>query len=442
MTKPCIMVVEDERVIAADIEECLQGLGYNVAGSASTGTEALILAEKARPDLALMDIKLRGEMDGVEVAGALYEQYKIPVVYLTAHADAEILERAKRTAPSGYVLKPFDERTLRTAIELAFDRHRRERALVDSGQRLAAALGRIDEAVIVTQANGRVALMNRVAETLTGWKQEEALGRSIGEVFTILNPRTGSPQASPVGRVLREGISVALGDGAILLSRQGIRAAIQGSVSPVEDGNTHAVGVCLLFRAARQRAGDEAWGAPEHFSASRMEIIGRVTAAIAQRFTHLLENNRGRTLATRLANRLLQFGRRHPNPAVEVDLNALICGLEDLLECALGDDIRLETTLRPGVERTKGDPGLMELLLMRLAISACTTAIPGRFSIETSLVHSEAAGDCYAMIAVRPPGGTVNVTTDLPALDEILRESGGEIRVTSENGVVRIYLPA
>ena len=126
MNKRRIMLVEDEKVVAADIEECVKSLGYEVVGAAATGTEALRLAVKTMPDLVLMDIKLRGVLDGIDVAGALYDQLKIPVVYLTAHADAEILERAKLTAPSGYVLKPFDDRTLRTAIELAFDRHHRE----------------------------------------------------------------------------------------------------------------------------------------------------------------------------------------------------------------------------------------------------------------------------------------------------------------------------
>jgi two-component system cell cycle sensor histidine kinase/response regulator CckA len=150
MNKPRIMLVEDEKVVAADIQECVKGLGYEVVGAAATGTEALRLAVDTMPDLVLMDIKLKGALDGIDVAGALYDQLKIPVVYLTAHADAEILERARQTAPSGYVLKPFDDRTLRTAIELAFDRHRRERQLIDGGQRMAAAIGSIDEAVIVT----------------------------------------------------------------------------------------------------------------------------------------------------------------------------------------------------------------------------------------------------------------------------------------------------
>ena len=156
MNKPRIMLVEDEKVVAADIEECVKGLGYHVVGSAASGTEALRLAVKTKPDLALMDIKLKGPLDGVDVAGALYEQLRIPVVYLTAHADSEILERAKKTAPAGYVLKPFDDRTLRTAIEIALDRFRRESNLVNWGERLATAIGSIDDAVIVTQETGCV----------------------------------------------------------------------------------------------------------------------------------------------------------------------------------------------------------------------------------------------------------------------------------------------
>lgn len=432
------MLVEDEKVVAADIQECVKGLGYEVVGAAATGTEALRLAVKTMPDLVLMDIKLKGVLDGIDVAGALYDQLKIPVVYLTAHADAEILERAKQTAPSGYVLKPFDDRTLRTAIELAFDRHRRERQLIDGGQRLAAAIGSIDEAVIVTQESGQVALMNRVAEALTGWKQEEALAKPVDEVFTILNVRTGAPQASPIGRVFREGVAIGLGDDVLLLGRHGGRQLIQGSATPVRDGEAHAVGVCLLFRAASQRAADEPWGAPDHGSANRLEILGRLTAAVAQKFTRLLEAGRGRTHAAHLANRLLEFGQRQPAPPAYLDLNELISGLDDLLQCALGDDIGLQLTLGPGAGGANADPGPIELILMQLALSARDAAFSGQFSIETSTVSSEDTGDGYAIVTVTPPA----VGRDLPALDEIVRHSPGEIRLSVEDGAVKIYLPS
>jgi len=442
MNKPRIMLVEDEKVVAADIQECVKSLGYEVVGAAATGTEALRLAVKTMPDLVLMDIKLRGVLDGIDVAGALYDQLKIPVVYLTAHADAEILERAKLTAPSGYVLKPFDDRTLRTAIELAFVRHRRERQLIEGGQRLAAAIGSIDEAVIVTEESGRVALMNRVAEALTGWTQAEALGKPVGEVFNILSARTGAPQASPVGRVFREGVAVGLGDDVLLLGRHGTREPIQGSATPVRDGETQAVGVCLLFRAASQRAADEPWGAPDHGSANRLQILGRLTAAVAQKFTRLLEAGRGRTHAARLADRLLEFGQRQPAPPSNLDLNGLVSGLDDLLQCALGDDIALQLVLAPGAAGAKADPGRIELILMYLALSARDAAFSGQFSIETSAVSSEDTGDGYAIVTVTPPAVGRAAAPDLPALDEIVRQSPGEIRFSVEDGAVKLYLPS
>jgi PAS domain S-box-containing protein len=436
------MLVEDEKVVAADIQECVKGLGYEVVGAAATGTEALRLAVKTMPDLVLMDIKLKGILDGIDVAGALYDQLKIPVVYLTAHADAEILERAKLTAPSGYVLKPFDDRTLRTAIELAFDRHHRERQLIEGGQRLAAAIGSIDEAVIVTQESGQVALMNRVAEGLTGWTQEEAIGKPVAEVFTLLNARTGAPQPSPIGRVFREGVAIGLsnasGDEVLLLGRHGGREPIQGSATPVRDGDTQAVGVCLLFRAASQRSADEPWGTPDHGSANRLQILGRLTAAVAQKFTRLLEAGRGRNHAARLANRLLEFGRRQPASPAYLDLNELISSLDDLLQCALGDEIGLQLTLATGSGGVHADPGAIELILMNLALSARDAAFSGQFSIETSTVSSEEAGDSYAILTVTPPV----IGRELPSLDEIVRQASGEIRLSVENGAVKIYLPA
>jgi two-component system, cell cycle sensor histidine kinase and response regulator CckA len=441
MSKHRILLVEDEKVVAADIEECIKGLGYEVAGSAASGAEALRLAKEAQPDLVLLDIKLKGDLDGIDVAGALHERLKIPVVYLTAFADAEILERARKTAPSGYVLKPFDDRSLRAAIEIAFDRHRRERELIEGEQRLATAVRSIDEAVIVTQEDGQVAVMNHLAETLTGWKQEDALGKSLGEVFTMLNAETGSLQPSPIGRVFREGISVGLGEHNLLLGKHGTSTPIQGSATPVRDGEDGAVGACLLFRAAGHRARDGNWGAPEHGSTSRLEILGRLTAAVAQKFSSLLDAGRGRHRAAQLANRLLAFGQRQPSLPVSVDLNELITGLEDLMRCALGDKIELHTVPASGTGMVKADPGLVELLLMQLAISARENQSGGRFSMETCAVESELSEDGYAMVRVKLEGSGHNPAADLPALDEIVRQGSGEIRIARESGAIHIYLP-
>ncbi len=123
MTDAKILVVEDENIVALEIKKRLQKLGYIVPGVASTGEDAIIKAEGILPDLVLMDIMLKGEIDGIQAAGEIRSRFNIPVIYLTAYSDEETLERAKLTEPYGYILKPFEEDDLRTTIEIALYRH-------------------------------------------------------------------------------------------------------------------------------------------------------------------------------------------------------------------------------------------------------------------------------------------------------------------------------
>jgi diguanylate cyclase (GGDEF)-like protein len=126
---PRLLIVEDERVVALDLKNILRRLGYTLAGLTASGTEAVDLCEALRPDLVLMDIFLGGDMDGVEAACVIQTECDIPVIYLTSHTDQLTLQRAKRTAPYGYVLKPVDEDWLRTAVEVALFKHHTEQAL-------------------------------------------------------------------------------------------------------------------------------------------------------------------------------------------------------------------------------------------------------------------------------------------------------------------------
>ncbi|OPY21137.1 MAG: two-component response regulator [Methanomethylovorans sp. PtaU1.Bin093] len=118
-----ILVVEDENIVALEIKKRLQKLGYIVPGVASTGEDAISKAEGILPDLVLMDIMLKGEIDGINAAGEIRKRFNIPVIYLTAYSDGDTIERAKLTEPYGYILKPFEEDDLRTAIEIALYRH-------------------------------------------------------------------------------------------------------------------------------------------------------------------------------------------------------------------------------------------------------------------------------------------------------------------------------
>ncbi len=132
MGKAKILVVEDESIIAKDISNTLKGLGYTVTDTASSGKDAVNKAAKTKPDLILMDIVLRGGMDGIEAADQIHTWLNIPIVYLTAYGDEKTLERAKLTEPFGYLIKPFHQNELQSTIEVALHKHEREKWLRES----------------------------------------------------------------------------------------------------------------------------------------------------------------------------------------------------------------------------------------------------------------------------------------------------------------------
>ena len=126
MAKARILIVEDNNIVVLELRDWLRSLGYVVSGVAAYGEEAVEKAGETRPDLVLMDIRLKGDMDGIEAAEEIRASFDIPVVYLTALADHNTLQRAEATEPYGYISKPFDERELQTVIEKAIGRHKLE----------------------------------------------------------------------------------------------------------------------------------------------------------------------------------------------------------------------------------------------------------------------------------------------------------------------------
>jgi CheY-like chemotaxis protein len=129
MTKAQILVVEDSKLVSDVIQKSLKKLGYDVSGAASSGKEAVKMVETKKPDLVLMDIVLKGEMDGIEAADKIHSLFDIPVIYLTAHTEKKFLEVAKTTEPFGYLVKPFKEKELHATIEMALYKSKIERDL-------------------------------------------------------------------------------------------------------------------------------------------------------------------------------------------------------------------------------------------------------------------------------------------------------------------------
>lgn len=135
-----ILVVEDEAIIGADIQATLEGLGYRVPRVVASGADALAAMDALHPDLVLMDIRIQGDLDGVETAKQVRRERDVPIVFLTSHSDQATLERAKEAGPQAYLLKPFDEKDLRTTIEVTLHTHELERRLARA-ERLAAVAG-------------------------------------------------------------------------------------------------------------------------------------------------------------------------------------------------------------------------------------------------------------------------------------------------------------
>ena len=144
-----------------------------------------------QPDLVLMDITLKGAMDGVEAAKAIGRSSDIPVIFMTAHSDDVTLQRAKMTGPFGYILKPLEERELHTTIEMALYKSVTDRRLRENERWLSTTLGSIEDAVITTDAAGIIRLVNPVAEMMTGWTKDEALGQNIAQRRAVWMSSTG-----------------------------------------------------------------------------------------------------------------------------------------------------------------------------------------------------------------------------------------------------------
>jgi PAS domain S-box-containing protein len=248
MTKAHIMVVEDERIVAADIQDRLRTLGYGVTALVTTGEEAEQVATETRPDLVLMDIMLKGQMDGIEAADRITANLNIPVVFLTAHADETTLQRAKITAPFGYILKPFDERELHTTVEIALYRHATETKLKRVERWLAAVLESIGESVVATDKWGLITFINARAASLTGWNGEDAAGRALSEVFAMVDIATQQPLESPVSRVITEGVVIRCENETLLVAKDGTTTVVKYTAAPIRDDYDHITGIVWVFR--------------------------------------------------------------------------------------------------------------------------------------------------------------------------------------------------
>lgn len=239
-----ILVVEDESIVGRDIQNTLTKIGYHVPDVVNSGERAVRLAQSSRPDLVIMDIQLSGFMDGIDAGRRIMQTQKIPVVYLTGSTDEETISRARETGPLGMLLKPFNHQELQTMVESALAQHKQRTLLKQSEQRFVSTLKSLADGVIATDLVGTVTFLNPVAQELTGWTTEDAVGRPLTEVFSISYPsgKVAEPLASD------EDTSDDGGRMIMLTTRSGDLVPIEDNTAPISDDDGSLSGLVVVFR--------------------------------------------------------------------------------------------------------------------------------------------------------------------------------------------------
>ncbi len=499
---PRILVVEDEALIAEEIQDRLLRMKFQVVGVADDGQRALDAVAALQPDLILMDIRLKGGLDGIDAAAAIRAMHNIPVVYLTAHSDPATLSRARETAPFGYILKPIHERELEVTIEMALHRHALERRLRESELRYAATLASINDAVLATDREGRITFLNPVAEALTGWRAAEVLGQPADRVLVLVDEATEAQIVSPIRQVLALRRAMRLKTPTLLVGRDGASIPIDDSAAPILGADGEVMGVVVAFHDIRdRRLTEEALKKAEADlrHAQKMESIGQLAGGVAHDFNNALTAINGyceillrsadltspdaeivRQIlsasgrSAQLTGQLLAFSRQQVlNPRI-VDLNVLVSGLESLLRRLIGEHILLEVRAGANLGAVRVDPARIEQALLNLCANARDAmAEGGRLIIETYNFNQEVStvdsrpsmpqGD-YVCLTVTDTGVGMDQATlgrlfepffttkahgkgtglGLAMVYGVVKQSGGFIYVYSELGrgsVFRIFLP-
>jgi diguanylate cyclase (GGDEF)-like protein/PAS domain S-box-containing protein len=248
-----ILIVEDEAIVALDLQSQLEEMGYRVCGVADNGMDAIASARKLRPSVILMDIVIKGKIDGVDVAHQIERWPHIPVIFLTAYSDASTVARVARAAPYGYLTKPFRAEELRAAIEVALFKAALERQLRDSERWFTSTLRSVADGIIATDEQHRIRFMNPTAEQLLGCPLSQAYQRNVDEIFKVEDRITGALHEAPVRRALAEGHVVGLDFGSSLVTTDGRRVPIDETAAPVRDEEGHILGAVLVFRSVQQR---------------------------------------------------------------------------------------------------------------------------------------------------------------------------------------------
>ncbi len=407
MAKATIMIVEDDGIVATSIQQTLENLGYAVSAVIPSGEQALQKVEECPLDLVLMDIKLKGQMSGTEAAHKIRFQFNIPVIYLTAYSDNEVLEKAKFSEPFGYIIKPFEEQELQSAIEIALYKHKMEKRLKESEQWLTTTLKCIGDGVIATDTKGLITFLNPIAESLTGWKKAEAIGKPVEKIFHIVNEISGERCEDLVNKVLKTGKVFGLANETVLIPRDNENKRLIGdSAAPIINERGEVLGVIIVFRdITLERQMQE-----QLHHSQKMLSIGTLAGGIAHDFNNILgailgyadltledvpesstakeyarEIRRASIRAKNLVKQILAFSRKEVQSLKPIKLQNSIKEIITMLRSTTPTTIEIHQSIDEQCCTVQADPTQINQVLVNLCTNASQAMIDTGGVLEIGL---------------------------------------------------------
>lgn len=473
-----IMIVEDESLVAEDLQTCLSGFGYQIVGIADTYEDALDLAERGLPDLALLDIRIKGRRDGIALAETLRER-GIGFVYLTSYADRTTLDRAEVTEPLGYLMKPFDRRELLPTLKMAFYRHRGESRLRNMEHWLTTTLRSIGDGVAVTDAEGRITYLNPAAEAITGRSVRAAIGNPLMQVLQLVDARTGFHLECVAERAMRENAVVELDGDVDLVQPDGRVVAIEDCSAPVRDDDGSIQGAVVVFKDAsdKKRLERERREAALRMErAERLESLGVIAGGLAHDFNNVLtviagnvelcraadsselgrrldDIERGVGVASSICRQLLEGAGAAPLRREDLPLADVLAECLTQTPCVHAPGVRLVDDLAGAQLTVFADPLQFRQVLINFLNNACEAISPAGGTIVVRGERREVSeGDAFAVCIDGPlePGSYVwvEVHDDGAGIDERVlahlfqpffttKSTGRGLGLSSVRGIVR-----
>jgi hypothetical protein len=422
MKKKRILVVEDEAILATDLADQIQDLGYEVIGIEDNADGAIHAAEKMRPDLVFMDICLKnskGGKDGIYTATQIRQQFGIPIVFLSAYSDQETISRAKLAEPYSYLHKPWQPRDVRTALEVAIHKHQSEQEVIQREKQLHHTINALGGGVVTVDAAGKISAFNPAAESLTGWKKEEAIGQPVTLVLPFTQERSSSRSGENLPSPIDRETTLVTKDGQQIPVLQRISdlptadQKIQRVISFWNLDKSEQSFQSLLRAQKLQSLGTLAAGMAHEFNNQLTPILGytsllKTMIAPDETTTEIFQSiEESIQRLSNLTRQMLNYAGKSRSEMIPIDINHLILNSQELLRITATKRVQYHQKLSPEIAPFLGNPQDLQQILFNLLTNSVEAIGDrgGEIVLSTQTVDLTQAELRSPYLNVLPPAG-------------------------------------